>query len=192
MGSQEVGHDWADFPLHFTSLTLHQSWPEWLQLPWVHLHSCSAFSAAYDTKVPCEEKAVLSANVKCLWWFERFRGWSRAKIYSWELVTQQVSLDRAWTGLHERSLWQHEPIQRCCMAWKLPPKGRRPREHPGEEKVAKGGYVSKWRHSGPQWEFLSQRVPRATALWSLKTTRLSYQWLADVGWVLQICKAYTL
>ena len=50
------------------------------------------------------------------------------------------------------------------MAWKLPPKGRRPREHPGEEKVAKGvTYLSDVTqdHSG---EFLSQRVPRATAL----------------------------
>ena len=184
MGSQGVRHDWAAFTsLHFLDST-HQSWPSGSSFLESHLQSCSSFlSAAFYTKVPCEEEN---------WEFGRFGGWSRGKIQSWELVTQQVSLDGGWTGLHERgSLWQHETIQRC-MAWRLPPKGRRPREHPGEKKVGKGVTYLSDVTQDQSGEFLSQRVPRATPVWSLTTTRLSYQWLADVGWVLQICKAYRL
>lgn len=49
------------------------------------------------------------------------------------------------------------------MAWRLPSEGGRPREHPGEKKVGKGDTYLSDVTQEQSGEFLSQRVPRATA-----------------------------
>lgn len=71
------------------------------------------------------------------------------------------SLDQAWTGLHEREVSDSMSPSRGVWHGSYHRKAGA-KEHPGEGKVAKGVTISKWRHSGPQWGFLSQRVPEAT------------------------------